>query len=140
METKICTKCNQELPINDFNWRDKKKGTRRSECKYCHTKYMKETYETKRSIVSDIKSQMKCKKCGENRYYVLDFHHLDPSEKEATVARMVSNNYQLEKTLQEIEKCIVLCSNCHREFHYLNDSYDITIDDYLNDNYLARCQ
>ena len=140
METKICTKCNQELPINDFNWRDKKKGTRRSECKYCHTKYMKEMYETKRSIVSDIKSQMKCKKCGENRYYVLDFHHLNPSEKETTVARMVSNNYQLEKTLQEIEKCIVLCSNCHREFHYLNDNCDITIDDYLNDNYPAKCQ
>ena len=140
METKICTKCNQELPINDFNWRDKKKGTRRSECKYCHTKYMKEMYETKRSIVSDIKSQMKCKKCGENRYYVLDFHHLNPSEKETTVARMVSNNYQLEKTLQEIEKCIVLCSNCHRECHYLNDNCDITIDDYLNDNYPAKCQ
>lgn len=35
--TKICTKCGKELPIEEFNWRNKVKGTRRSECKYCHT-------------------------------------------------------------------------------------------------------
>ena len=44
METKICTKCGKELPITDFNWRSKKEGTRRSECKYCHSDYMKKKY------------------------------------------------------------------------------------------------
>ena len=42
METKICTKCGIEKPITEFNWRDKSKGTHRSECKICHTNYMKE--------------------------------------------------------------------------------------------------
>lgn len=131
MDVKICTKCKRELPIDDFNWRDKKKGTRRSECKYCHTAYMNELYQNKRKIVEDLKTKKSCQKCGENRGYVLDFHHLDPSVKENTVARMISNNFRLDYTLQEIEKCIVLCSNCHREFHYLNDNSGVNIQDYL---------
>ena len=40
METKICTKCGRELPIDQFNWRDKSKGTRRADCKECHSNYM----------------------------------------------------------------------------------------------------
>ena len=93
METKICTKCKKELPIEDFNWRSKEKGTRRSECKYCHTEFMKKIYEDKKEFVANIKSQLKCQKCGENKDYMLDFHHLDPSEKETTIARMTSNRY-----------------------------------------------
>ena len=35
---------------------------------------------------------------------------------------MISNNYSLEKVQEEIKKCIVLCSNCHHEFHFLNNN------------------
>ena len=135
METKICTKCKKELPIEDFNWRSKEKGTRRSECKYCHTEFMKKIYEDKKEFVANIKSQLKCQKCGESKDYMLDFHHLDPSEKETTIARMTSNRYSVDKVLDEIKKCIVLCANCHREFHYLEENYGIAIDEYLSDEY-----
>lgn len=135
MDAKICTRCKKELPIEDFNWRSKEKGTRRSECKYCHTEYMKQAYKNKNDLVADIKSNIACKKCGESKSYMLDFHHLDPSNKETTVARMISNAYRIDKILNEISKCIVFCSNCHREFHYLNDNFDVTLDDYLNGNY-----
>lgn len=131
METKICTKCKNELPIEDFNWRDKKKGTRRSECKYCHTSYMKTMYQNKKKTIENLKVKECCQKCGDTRGYVLDFHHKDPSIKEDTIARMTSNNYCLTKTLEEIEKCVVLCSNCHREFHYLEKENGIDIDEYL---------
>ena len=135
METKVCTKCKRELSIDEFNWRDKNKGTKRSECKYCHTSFMKQIYEDKKSLVANIKSQIRCQKCGDNREYTLDFHHINPNEKENDIARMTSNNYRIDRVLDEIEKCIVLCSNCHREFHYFNDHYQISIDDYLSDNY-----
>ena len=135
METKVCTKCKKELPIEDFNWREKKKGTRRSECKYCHTEYMKQAYEKKKEFVADIKSKLSCVKCGETKEYMLDFHHLDPSKKEASVARMTSNAYRIDRILSEIKKCIVFCSNCHREFHYLNENYNTSLDDYLNNDY-----
>jgi DNA-directed RNA polymerase subunit RPC12/RpoP len=138
METKICTKCNQELPIEEFNLRDKTKGTRRSECKYCHTEYMRKVYSDKKETVSNLKSQIKCGKCGEKREYVLDFHHLNPNEKDETVARMTSNCYRIEKVLNEISKCVVLCSNCHREFHHFNTKYGTSLDDYLNNNIIKN--
>lgn len=132
MNTKICTKCGKEKPLSDFNWRDKNKGTLRSECKECHTLYMKQKYQEKKDAVQNIKSNLKCAKCGYSEYAVaLDFHHLDPSQKDTTVARMVANNYRLDKTLQEIDKCICLCANCHRIFHFLEKEKNITIKDFL---------
>ena len=54
------------------------------------------------------------------------------AEKENIVARMISNNYTLDSVFDEIEKCIVLCANCHREFHYLNKrNPDLTLEAYL---------
>ena len=132
METKVCTKCGKELPIDQFNWRDKTKGTRRADCKECHSGFMKIKYQEKKDLVQELKSKDTCTKCGENRGYVLDYHHIDPTEKENTVARMTSNNYTLDKVMDEIQKCICLCSNCHREFHYLEHKNNITINDYLN--------
>ena len=131
METKICTKCGKELPIEEFNWRSKAAGTRRSECKYCHSAYMKAHYQQKKDVIQQLKSTCKCAKCGESRGYVLDYHHIDPSVKENTVARMTSNNYRLDTVMEEITKCVVLCSNCHREFHYLEDREQLTLEKYL---------
>lgn len=132
METKICTKCKKEFPIDQFNWRDKKKGTRRSECKFCHSNFMKQKYQEKRNIIDELKSQCKCAKCGDNRSYVLDYHHINPEEKDEKISRMISNNYNLDKIEQEINKCIVLCANCHREFHFFNNKKQITLKEYLN--------
>ena len=118
METKICTKCGKELSIEEFNWRDKSKGTRRSECKTCHCNFMKQKYKEKQNAIQDLKAQCTCAKCGDNRGYLLDYHHTNPEDKAQGVARMVSGNYTLDKVYNEIDKCIVFCANCHREFHY----------------------
>lgn len=59
----------------------------------------------------------KCEKCGYNKCIeALDFHHLDPSQKEFGLS---SNSYSLEKMKKEADKCILVCANCHREIHYL---------------------
>ena len=55
METKISTKCGKILPLENFNWRDKKIGTRRSECKFCHSGYMKNHYRQKKIEIQDLK-------------------------------------------------------------------------------------
>lgn len=41
IETKVCTKCGQELPLSEFPFRDKIKGTYRADCKKCHSDFMK---------------------------------------------------------------------------------------------------
>lgn len=132
METKICTKCKRELSLDNFNWRDKSKGTRRADCKECHNNYMKKQYQEKKQIIQNLKSEVSCQKCGEKRGYCLDYHHIDPLTKVDTVARLTSNTYNMEKVYKEIKKCVVLCANCHREYHYLQErNPDLTLEEYL---------
>lgn len=58
----------------------------------------------------------KCCCCGYDNYWgALEFHHLDSEEKEFGVASITHHNF--EKILKEVEKCIMVCANCHRELH-----------------------
>lgn len=59
-----------------------------------------------------------CQKCGYSRCNdALEFHHIDPSKKEIAFGKLRSNPQSLNKVLMELEKCILLCSICHRELH-----------------------
>jgi len=55
-------------------------------------------------------------KCGENNYACLDFHH-NSGNKEKNISRMVNGSSSLQTIQNEMEKCIVVCSNCHRKIH-----------------------
>jgi len=46
--------------------------------------------------------------------YVYDFHHLNPKEKDFTIAKFRS----ISKIKEELKKCVMLCSNCHRIRHF----------------------
>ena len=63
-------------------------------------------------------SGLSCERCGEDHPAALDFHHRDPSEKEIEFSRMYHMNWSIERMMAEIEKCDVLCSNCHRKLHH----------------------
>ncbi len=57
-----------------------------------------------------------CIKCGYKKCIaVLEFHHLDPKEKDFTIG---GKSWSLEKLKKEVDKCILVCSNCHKEIHY----------------------
>jgi len=64
-----------------------------------------------------FKRTLKCTKCGFSHPAALDFHHTDPTKKDGIVSKF-NKNGQYKKAMKEIEKCIVLCSNCHRVHHY----------------------
>lgn len=71
---------------------------------------------TKEKLVFGFDS--KCGVCGYNKTFeALDFHHLNPNEKEFNVGRMRANNTNWEKLVLEISKCVLLCRNCHAELH-----------------------
>ncbi|MFB6200513.1 MAG: HNH endonuclease [Halorhabdus sp.] len=60
----------------------------------------------------------RCQYCGEEDPAVLDFHHVDADEKTLGVSKRVANGYTREKIETEIDRCQVLCANCHRKEHY----------------------
>lgn len=57
----------------------------------------------------------KCSRCGYDKCLAaLDFHHKDPSQKSFNVGSVVR---AFEKVKPELDKCELLCANCHRELH-----------------------
>ena len=62
----------------------------------------------------------------------LDFHHINPEEKDNTIAHMIKFS-SIEKLIEEVNKCKLLCANCHREFHYLEKENNITLQEYLGE-------
>lgn len=59
----------------------------------------------------------KCIICGYNKSLrSLDFHHLDPTKKEMTISKHL-NKLKFEKLKTELDKCVLVCSNCHGEIH-----------------------
>src|ERR1035438_4749698 len=59
----------------------------------------------------------KCSVCGYDRcLYALDFHHLDPDTKDKAVCHLLRSKSS-KAAADESKKCVLLCSNCHRELH-----------------------
>lgn len=88
------------------NWRNKTKDARKQ--------YNKNYVQLKREFLSSLKTP--CAKCGDGRLYIIDFHHVNPHEKEINLAQNCSATN--ERLLREVKKCVCLCRNCHQEFHH----------------------
>jgi hypothetical protein len=68
----------------------------------------------------------KCNMCGYNKCTsALEFHHLDPSIKEYNKdSRGLNRRRSFENSKIELDKCILVCANCHREIHYKDNNYE----------------
>ena len=85
-------------------------------CLDCEKDYRKARYDVSKNFVIEYKKNNPCNNCGINDYRVLDLHHL--YNKKFTVAHGVKNRLSVEALSKEIDKCITLCANCHRIWHY----------------------
>ena len=67
--------------------------------------------------LNNYKEKLGCTICGFNSYGVaLDFHHVDPSTKSGIIGRLIGCKWE---TIQaELDKCQILCANCHRKYHH----------------------
>ncbi len=78
----------------------------------------KKARKKSRLWINKYKRTLKCEICGYNKCYeALDFHHKDLTKKEFSISQSLTK-FGKEKILEEIKKCKVLCSNCHRELHF----------------------
>lgn len=75
----------------------------------------------------------KCLCCGETRPHILNFHHVDKNLKDETPATLIKNS-QTKAFFEEIKKCVLLCSNCHQDFHHQETMCNITLEEYLEQN------
>lgn len=141
IETKNCLKCNIIKPINEFNLNKSKKDGYQIYCRDCTRKTNNYYYNSnedyrkkiivgnrnrKRKVVEwfrEFKTTLKCDQCDENHPSTLDFHHLDPAKKDINISEAAGEGYSIEKMKREINKCIILCANCHRKLHW-NEKMD----------------
>ena len=87
-------------------------------CRKCHNKNCIENCRIRKKKAVEYKGG-KCEMCGYDKCLgSLAFHHRDSNEKDPRWHNM--RNWDLEKIKPELDKCILVCHNCHGEIHYEN--------------------
>jgi hypothetical protein len=126
-----CVTCREEKDVSDFRKDRTRSDGYQSYCKLCararHKSAYVNTYRDKiRSRddairqaniahITEYKQNHLCVKCGETEPICLDFHHIDDNTKEFALSSGKQRSW--EKISDELRKCVVLCSNCHRKLH-----------------------
>lgn len=138
---KHCPGCDTEKSREDFHTHAKRSDGLQVYCKLCKSKRSRASFKkhpekavlqakrnkynraANREYVSRYKSAKGCMFCGENHPIALDLHHLNPAMKDSAVSAML---YNCKARIDvEIQKCVVLCANCHRKHHAGVDGYEI---------------
>ena len=114
---RVCRVCKEEKSLEDFTIHPNGKNGRTNRCKKCTNIYKKSRKDRMYQKIADYVGGFKCSRCGIERdtMTIFDFHHLDPATKDRQISKMVENSWKDVKT--ELDKCIILCANCHREVH-----------------------
>ena len=109
MTAYVCRTCGKTGEENFYK-------SARYQCKSC---WNKRTYQSAKDTIAlymESRGGAKCQKCGYDRCTAaLEFHHRDPAQKDPTWSR----GWSMERLKKELDKCDILCSNCHREAHWL---------------------
>lgn len=113
---RICPRCKSSHPVSSFYSRRGKEGSS-VYCKQCTLRQTIERQQTFKKICVEYKGGA-CEKCGYNKCIAaLDFHHKNEKQKDFSISR--ARHRTLNQTLKnELDKCQLLCANCHREVHY----------------------
>jgi len=131
---KTCSTCKEELPFENFSIKGKgSKGQTlySSKCRECNKAYQREHYKKNKKYYakkarvwgkdyrhraySYLREQAKdgCAHCGEQDFRCLQFNHTDPSTKTASISNMIRDWKPIPLIKEELDKCEVLCANCH---------------------------
>jgi len=128
---KLCGKCNEQKEFSEFNKNARKADGLQNWCRVCckisnNLSYRnsptrkdsilernKKEKELCRAIIRFYKSGG-CLVCKESCVACIDLHHTDDN-KEANVSALI--NHGLARVIKEMQKCVALCSNCHKKHH-----------------------
>lgn len=101
----------------EYRFKNREKRIRQHEIWFGNNpEYYKNRYLKKRQYIIDYKLSKGCSICGYNKYAsALDFHHNGNGDKKFSISQF--NDCGIKKIKNEMDKCIVLCRNCHAELH-----------------------
>lgn len=127
---KRCGACRQEKPKEEFTKNRSRKDGLNPTCTSCHRPRVRFHYRNNPDFYmskavsrrSDMKSWVNSLKVGpchdcrnEFNPWQMDFDHREPSSKSECVSRMIQLGASKDRILKEIEKCDLVCANCHRD-------------------------
>ena len=102
----LCRECGETDPSKFY-------GKMKSQCYTCFGIQQEQYRLSVRDEALAYKGG-KCEHCGYDKYKgALEFHHTDPTQKDPQGLR----KFKREKLFAELDKCVLLCANCHREEH-----------------------
>jgi hypothetical protein len=111
---KLCLRCNTVKELSDF-YRRRHNTEPSPYCKPCTNSQTTERQKALKQQAIEYKGGACCI-CGYSKYNgSLEFHHIDPSQKEFGIGNAKLTAFK--KIIPELDKCILLCRNCHSEVH-----------------------
>lgn len=110
-----CTQCQCELNEETGYKRADRASGYQSLCKSCFSIYCTKRWRQRKRDAIEYKGGS-CSRCGYNKCIgALEFHHLDPLIKDANWDKI--RLWSWDRIKSELDKCILVCANCHREIH-----------------------
>lgn len=115
-----CSVCHEIFPeTSEFFFRNGKQPSGKikwkPDCKKCHLEVRRRRFD---DILLEVFGELKCSVCGYDRCKrALDCHHLNEESKDFEPAKLKASFIKEETIRSELGKCVLLCSNCHREVH-----------------------
>lgn len=114
---KNCSRCSEILTTENAYYKNKAKTKFQGYCKSCLYFRQKERWIKRKNEAIQYKGG-KCQDCNIlYPYPVMEFHHLDPNEKDFDWSDL-RHHGSIKLIQQELDKCALLCSNCHRMRHH----------------------
>ena len=124
IETKICTTCKQEKSKEDFYTSKTHSLGKMPYCKSCFNKICQKRWIDRKIKAIKYKNNQ-CEDCklhiSNSHYSVFEFHHLVPSQKDYDWSKLRLRSW--ESIINELDKCVLLCANCHRIRHSLIEGF-----------------
>lgn len=122
---KLCIRCSQTKPLDEFNNNSRNKDGKHSYCRDCHkahykgnkTRHYANVKRVREAATDKIRAYavsvltQGCLDCRNSDIRVLEFDHVT-GEKVAGVGLMIRMGYSYDKIVEEIAKCEVRCRNC----------------------------
>lgn len=115
-----CKKCPYQGPPSSFPKAHEIKGVvyYRHVCPSCYQAQKRAYKHKQRKQLVEYKKQLSCVRCGFDDHRALIFHHIDPATKDFAIGQVIRHGFSMASVLDEIDKCEVLCANCHHIEHY----------------------